>query len=185
MALARRRARSLTGAAVFSAPAAAELESEDDQLAQGGALLGFARECKCSAGIAAGSPAGAPAEVKRDTSVVSTASCEPPQSASPFAMTSMRRSSCRATSTLRSRSRTLRATVASASRQMRAAARSTPDRGHAARWSPKRSCSCRQRQRAEVKGRGRRSRRRSNTRKSDELRDSSGEAGLVVKTLAA
>ena len=34
-----------------------------------------------------------------------------PQSASPFAMTSMRRSSCRATSTLRSRSRTLRATV--------------------------------------------------------------------------
>ena len=121
-ALARRRARSLTGAAVFSAPAAAELESEDDQLAQGGALLGFARECKCSAGIAAGSPAGAPAEVKRDTSVVSTASCEPPQSASPFAMTSMRRSSCRATSILRSRSRTLRA----ASPQMRAAARSSP-----------------------------------------------------------
>ena len=106
---------------------------------------------------------GAPTEVKGDTSVVPTASCEPPQSASPFAMTSMRRSSCRATSTLRSRSRTLRATVASASRQMRAAARSTPDRGHAARWTPKRSCSCRQRQRAEVKGRGRRSRRRNNT----------------------
>ena len=136
---------------------------------------------------------GAPEEVKGDTSVVSTASCEPPQSASPLAMTSMRRSSWRATSTLRSRSRTLRATVAPASRQTRAAARSrgpplarrTPDRGHAARWSPKRSCSCRQRQRAEVKGRGRRSRRRSNTRKSGELRDSSGETGLVVKTLAA
>ena len=36
---------------------------------------------------------GAPEEVKGDTSVVSTASCEPPQSASPLAMTSMRRSS--------------------------------------------------------------------------------------------
>ena len=91
---------------------------------------------------------GAPEEVKGDTSVVSTASCEPPQSASPLAMTSMQRSSWRATSTLRSRSRTLRATVAPASRQTRAAARSrgpplarrTPDRGHAARWSPKRSC---------------------------------------------
>ena len=38
---------------------------------------------------------------------------------------------------------------------------------------------------AEVKGTGRRSRRRSNTRKSGELRDSSGETGLVVRTLAA
>eukprot|EP00439_Symbiodinium_sp_Y106_P041772 s2421_g5.t1 len=59
------------------------------------------------------------------------------------------------------------------------------DRGHAARRSPKGSCSCRQRQRAEVKGRDRRSQRRNNTRKSSELRDSSGETGLVVKTRAA
>ena len=101
----------------FSAPAATELESEDDKLASRrlselwvGALLGFARDSGCSAGSA--DLRGAPAEVTGETRVVSTASCAPPQSASPLAMTSMRRSSCRAASTLRSRSRTLRATVA-------------------------------------------------------------------------
>ena len=49
----------------FSAPAATELESEDDKLASRrlselwvGALLGFARECECSSGSATCGPAG-------------------------------------------------------------------------------------------------------------------------------
>ena len=52
-------------------------------------------------------------------------------------------------------------------------------------WSPKGSCTRPQRQRAAVRGRGKRSRRRSSTRKSEELSDSSGATGLVTKTQAA
>ena len=87
---------------------------------------------------------GSTAAVRGDTSVVSTASCAPPHSGRPLAMTSMRLSSCRMGSTLRSRTSTLRATAAPASRHILAAARSrgpprarrTPERGQAARWSP-------------------------------------------------
>ena len=84
------------------------------------------------------------------------------------------------------------ATVAPASLHMRAAARSrspplarrTPDRGQAAMWFPKGSCTISQRQRAAVRGRGMRSRRRSSTQKSEELSDSSGETGLATKMQA-
>ena len=48
--------------------------------AQGGALFGFARKCKCSAGSATGSPAGGSSRSQVDTSVVSIASCESLQS---------------------------------------------------------------------------------------------------------
>ena len=66
----------------------------------------------------------------------------------PFAMTSMRLSSWRTGTTLRSRTKTCVATVAPASRHTLAAARSsglprernTRERGQAARWSPKASC---------------------------------------------
>ena len=149
----------------FNAPAATELE--DDKLASRrlselwvGALLGFARDCECSAGSATCGPAGSSSRSQSQGGDQSSVNCKlrAPPSASPLAMTSKRRSSCRAASTLRSRSRTLRATVAPASRQRRAAARSrgppltrrTPDRGHAARWSPNRSYGCRQRQHAAV-----------------------------------
>ena len=108
--------------------------------------------------------------------MVSTASCAPPQSGSPFAMTSMRRSSRRSGWMLRSRTRTLQATVAPASRLTRAAARSKrsprehkmPEREQAARWkgSPRR----RQRQAAASRGKGKRSR-RSNKALSSIARD--------------
>ena len=66
----------------------------------------------------------------------------------PLAMTSMRRSSCREGTTLRSRTKTCVTTVAPASLHTRAAARSmgpprernTRERGQASRWSPHASC---------------------------------------------
>ena len=79
-----------------------------------------------------------------ETRVVSTASWTPPHSGKPLAMTSRRRSSWWAATTVRSRSRMLVATVAPASRQTLAAAcskgtplgRKSPARGQAAQWSP-------------------------------------------------
>ena len=77
--------------------------------------------------------------------VVSTASWAPPQMGRPFAITSMRRSSCLwMWSRFKSVSKVLVVTRAPASRHMRAAARSRgvlrfrriPDCAHAARWSP-------------------------------------------------
>ena len=56
----------------FSAPAATELESEDDKLASRrlselwvGALLGSARECECSAGSVTCGPAGGSSRSER------------------------------------------------------------------------------------------------------------------------
>ena len=88
---------------------------------------------------------------KGETRVVSTATWTLPHRDKPFAMTSVRRSSCREGTKLRSGTKTL---VAPASRQTRAAARPsgaplarrTPERGHAARWSPNSSWRRRQRQ---------------------------------------
>ena len=156
-----------------------ELESDDDQLGSDrlserrvGAFLVLARECKCSAGSATGS--SAPGTGRGPKGHQCSVNCK-----------------LRATPKCKSVSNDVDAALilpgdnnveitkpsvegnggSAASRQVRAAARSrgpplarrTPDRGHVARWPPKRSCNCRQRQRAEVKGRGRRSRRRNNT----------------------
>ena len=84
-------------------------------------------------------------------------------------------------------------TRAPASRQILAAARSkghprplrTPDRGHAARWSPKGSRTRRHRQERSVRGKGRRRRRRSRRRNKWEGKRKSSEYGMVVKTLLA
>ena len=92
---------------------------------------------------------------------------------SPFAMTSILLSSFLMVSVLRSRRKTFVETVAPASRQIRATARSraapldlkVPDRGQAARWSPKVSKGCWRRHLAGVCGRGRRRRLSKRTRK--------------------
>ena len=75
--------------------------------AKSGALLQYLRWCRRAAPLAS----------RGETKVVSTTSCTSPKSGSPFAMTSMRRSSRRSGWMLRSRTRTLQATVAPASRQ--------------------------------------------------------------------
>ena len=88
---------------------------------------------------------GWPSLVRGETMVVSTASWAPPQMGRPFAITSIRRSSCLwMWSRFKSVSKVLVVTRAPASRHMRAAARSKgvlrfrriPDCAHAARWSP-------------------------------------------------
>ena len=126
----------------------------------------------------------APADVSGATRVVSTATCAPFQRGRPLAMTSIRRSSSRPGSTFKSRSRTCCWTVAPASRQRRAAAlsrgppreRSTPERGHAATWSPRASKPRRQRQVAGARGSGIRSRRRSSARKRGDGRQAELES---------
>ena len=80
-------------------------------------------------------------DVSGETKVVSMANCAPFQRGSPFAITSIRRSSVRVLWVFKSLRRTLVHTEAPASRQMRAMARSratpcarkAPERGHAAR----------------------------------------------------
>ena len=112
-----------------------------------GYVRSFLRRASISA-VAAYCPAlrrGCPSRVRGETMVVSTASWAPPQTGRPFAITSMRRSSCLwMWSRFKSVSKVFVVTRAPASRQMRAAARSRgvlrfrriPDCAHAARWSP-------------------------------------------------
>ena len=113
---------------------------------------------------------GCPARVRGETKVVSTASCAPPHSGRPLAMTSIRLSSWVSTwSMLRSMLLALVVTLAPASLQIRAAARSRgpprlrkiPAWAQAARWSPKGLSARRHRQKRLVRGSGRRRRRRS------------------------
>ena len=112
---------------------------------------------------------------------------------SPFAMTSILLSSFLMVSVLRSRRKTFVETVAPASRQIRATARSraapldlkVPDRGQAARWSPKGSKGCWHRHLAGVCGRGRRRRLSKRARKWAGSKTSSGDVGKVVKMVAA
>ena len=78
----------------LAAPASANLDAENDQAApprppelRVGAFLATAGICKgCSGGDCGGG--GAPADVSRDTTVVSTASSEPSHKRSPLAVTS-------------------------------------------------------------------------------------------------
>ena len=115
---------------------------------------------------------GCPARVRGETKVVSTASCAPPHSGRPLAMTSILLSSWVSTwSMLRSTIRVLVVTLAPASLQILAAARSRgpprlrkiPACAQAARWSPKGSRARRHRQKRLVRGSGRRRRRRSSS----------------------
>ena len=127
------------------APAASDLGGQDDEAAPRRAqqlgvreLLGFARGRKGYA-----SSNGCRARTK----ATSTASGAPPQSGGPVAMTSIRRSSRRSTSMLKSRRSTLQAAYTSCgSLQRDGAGRSNPEHGHAAQWSPKTSSGRRQRQ---------------------------------------
>ena len=122
--------------------------------------------------------------------MVSTASWAPWKSGNPFAMTSMRRLSTRSTEgRFRSVSKVFVVTRAPASRHILAAARSrgqprlrrAPDRGQAARWSPRGSRTRRHRQWRSVSGSGRRRRLRSRTRKRWLGYLGSGAYGMVVK----
>ena len=130
-----------------------------------------------------------PLAVSGDTMVVSTASCAPFHKGKPLAMTSMRRSSKRATATFRSRTSVLQVTRAPASLQTRAAARSSghprlrkaPDLAQAARWSPRGSRGRRHRQLRADKGKGRRKRRNRRARKWSEGKVSSGQDGTLQK----
>ena len=63
--------------------------------------------------------------------------------------------------------------------------KNTPERGQAARWSPKASCDWPHRHLAAVSGSGRRSRRSRRARNSGESRASSGEVRRAVKMRAA
>ena len=133
---------------------------------------------------------GAPLISSAEIKVTSTASCAPPQSGSPLAMTSIRRSSRRSTSTLRSCMSTSQATVAPAARHTRAVARSrgtfrgrsTFERGHAARWSPRTSSGRRQRQVAAASGSGKWSRRKSRTCMDEGSRRNAAAVGRATKT---
>ena len=133
---------------------------------------------------------GSPAAVRGDTRVVSTATWTPPQSGKPFAMTSMRRSSCRQGVTLRSRTKTLVATVAPASRQTRAAARSRGDTS-GAQHTGTGACSevipelVLATTAAAESGKGSRRRRNSKARKCEGASESSGEVGLAVSLPAS
>ena len=115
---------------------------------------------------------GCPVRVRGETKVVSTASCAPPHSGRPLAMTSILLSSWVSTwSMLKSTIRVLVVTLAPASLQILAAARSRgpprlrkiPACAQAARWSPKGSRARRHRQKRLVRGSGRRRRRRSSS----------------------
>ena len=115
---------------------------------------------------------GCPARVRGETKVVSTASCAPPHSGRPLAMTSILLSSWVSTwSMLRSMILVLVVTRVPASLQILAAARSRgpprlrkiPAWAQAARCSPKGSRARRHRQKRLVRGSGRRRRRRSSS----------------------
>ena len=142
------RARSLTNSAAWGLQRPpTSMPSTTNRQRRPEASSGYARALARSATRKAApavrplSRRGMPAAVRGDTRVVSTASCTPPHKGRPLAMTSMRLSSWRKRTTLRSRTRACIATVAPASRHTLAAARSsgpprersTPDRGQAAR----------------------------------------------------
>ena len=93
----------------LGAPAAPDLNTEDDE-----AATGVANKFGVG-GMRRNGPHHLP--VSGDAMVVSTASCAPFHKRRPFAMTSMRRSSKRATATFRSRTRVLHVTRAPASLQ--------------------------------------------------------------------
>ena len=141
------RARSLTNSAAWGLQRPpTSMPSTTNRQRRPEASSGYARALARSATRKAAPAArplsrrGMPAAVRGDTRVVSTASCTPPHKGRPLAMTSMRLSSWRTGTTLRSRTRACIATVAPASRHTLAAARSsgpprersTPDRGQAA-----------------------------------------------------
>ena len=137
----------------FFAPSSSCFYAKDDEATSSAAhefgvyVRSFLRRASVKA-VPAYCPAlrrGWPSLVRGETMVVSTASWAPPQMGRPFAITSMRRSSCLwMWSRFKSVSKVLVVTRAPASRHMRAAARSKgvlrfrriPDCTHAARWSP-------------------------------------------------
>ena len=132
--------------------------------------------------------------VSGETRVVSTASWAPCHIGSPFAMTSMVRSSkCCTAGMLRLLSLVCMVTRAPASWHTLAAAcssgtpllRSTPARAQAARWSPSGSRLRRHRQARSVRGNGSRRRRSSRMRKMWSGYVVSVVYGIVVKALLA
>ena len=112
---------------------------------------------------------GAPVEVSGATRVVSKATWAPFQKGRPLAMTSILRSSGR-----QARHSSPEGGCAAGQWLL---LRGTPERGHAATWSPRTSKPRRHRQAAGAGGRGIRNRRRSSAQKRGNGRQSSGEVG--------
>ena len=79
---------------------------------------------------------GWPSVVRGENMVVSTASWAPPEMGRPFAITSMRRSSCLWMWSMKSVSKVLVVTRAAARSRGVLPFRRIPDCAHAARWSP-------------------------------------------------